>query len=82
MKYQKSRFFGRIFNFHSQHTFKQKINLTNNLKCRAIELAHQIFDEQNVNRMKTIEKNSYSVNLVIRVLNKTARRLTHIGYSN
>lgn len=70
--YHKPTFSERFLNFHSQHSFKQKYNIINNLKSRALKLSHPDFHQQNLNNITTyLTKNNYPKKLVKKLLNQT-----------
>ena len=67
--YHKPTFSERFLNFNSQHSFKQKINIIQNLKSRALKLSHPDCHRKNLINIKDyLLKNDYPHKMVNKIL--------------
>ena len=70
--YHQPTFSERFLNFNSEHAFKHKINIINNLKFRAEKLSDEIFHPKNRELIKTfLHKNNHPLSLINKILNNS-----------
>ena len=75
--YHKPTWSGRFLNFNSNHPYKCKINVINNLVDRCISLSHKDFHKANFKKIKSIlHKNNYPPNMINSCIEK---RLYHLS---
>lgn len=69
--YHKPTFSERYLNFHSNHPLKQKLNIIENLKHRAMALSNECFWKENLEKIKILlSKNSYPTRIINKILFK------------
>nr|CAI5820344.1 unnamed protein product [Callosobruchus analis] len=69
--YQKPTFSGRFINFHSCHSFRQKINIIKNLKHRALNISDIEFHSSVLNKIRCfLCNNNFPISLVNNILNQ------------
>ena len=75
--YHKPTWSGRYLNFNSNHPYKYKINVINNLVDRCISLSHKDFHKENIKIIKSIlHKNNYPSSVINSCIKKRLNLLS------
>ena len=76
-RYYKPTWSGRYLNFNSNHPYKYKINVINNLVDRCISLSHEDFQKENIKKIKSIlHKNNYLSSMMNSCIKKMLNHLS------